>query len=833
MTNPRNQLGAALHYARKGWRVFPCATDKRPLVKDWPHVATTDEVQIRRWWAHDPRASIGCPTGPDMGAFVLDVDLPEGPATLAALESEHGALPPTMEQMTGGGGRQLFFRWIEGREVKNSAGKLGVGLDVRGAGGYVILPPSGHPSGGRYAWKNSKGTPLAEAPAWLLDLVAPLPRPFGLGYGRAALDHESAKVAVAAPGTRNATLNEAAFAIGQLVAGGEVDRFEAEGVLLAAAQTCGLPEGEARKTIASGMAAGEKEPRTAPEKPYKAVDTPQIIAPGKTEGVSWALARELFPRTPFPWTCLPGPVAASLKQLARACATSDLSLPGQAICLLAAAVGRKLNVQAKASWHEPLVFWCCDIRETGAGKTSPMWALAKEMSGRQEAEHERFKAEVEEWERTSPQDRHGMTPPHKPRGYFTTNLTLEGIHSDLDGHKTGGLAVVLSEMSALISGQNQYKKGGTDREGWLCLHDGKPARVTRAKGSIFIKGARVQVCGGIQPDIFRQTFGGGGGQYLADGTVFRTLFTFEPSQFYELTTESWTDECRSAWDNLFAAALNWADAQEEPHSIALAPDAQARFFEWRNALDIKRQCLPPAFRGFLPKGYGYALRLAGALHAMKRFARGATPGNILTLAEMERGVLAVHFYLGQAVDALRLLVADGVTEAPAEVSDRTVLLAQVLARLHVELDNGRLAVGRIADEYNAACRHEGTMSAHAMGALIRSCGLTISNGLHDANGRKRVRCLVWDARTDSFAKQSLGSLGSLETECPCGFLVRDFAPHEVSEVSHAPTETCETCETSENQSLAPGSPVNTGLRDNRDNRDLSRATWSGPREVEL
>nr|WP_256128407.1 DUF3987 domain-containing protein [Desulfolutivibrio sulfoxidireducens] len=497
----------------------------------------------------------------------------------------------------------------------------------------------------------------------------------------------------------------------------------------------------------------------------------QVIAPGKTEGASWTLARELFPRMPFPWECLPAPVAASLKQLARACTTSALPLPGQAICLLAAALGRKLDVAGKDSWREPLVFWACDIRESGAGKTAPMWELARELTKRQSAEHERFKAELDEWNRTPPQDRKGMTPPCNPRGYFTTNLTLEGIHADLDGHKTGGVAVLLSELSALISGQNQYKKGGTDREGWLCLHDGKPARVVRARGSVFIQGARIQVCGGIQPAIFRQVFGGEGGQYLDDGTVFRCLFTYEPAQFYELTAESWTEGNRAAWAGVLTAALAWADGQDEPHIITLSPDAQARFFDWRNAVAAQAPDLPPAFRGFLPKGFGYALRLAGALHAMERFSIGSGPKRILTRAEMERGILAIHFYLGQAVDALRLLVADGAAEAPSEVSDRTVLLARVLSRLFGEVDNGRLAVGHVTDAYNSACRLEEKMSPHAMGALLRSCGLTISNGLHDANGRKRVHCLVWDARTDSFAKQSLGSLGSLEMQESCEFRV--------------------------------------------------------------
>ncbi|MFZ5811905.1 MAG: DUF927 domain-containing protein [Thermodesulfobacteriota bacterium] len=281
------QLDAALRVAARGWRVFPCGRDKKPLTPNGFKAATTDPEQIRAWWSRWPDASIGCPTGPEMGkagAWVLDVDLPDGPATLSALESEHGALPATVEQRTGGGGRQLFFRWPEGRDVPSRVGKIGKNLDIRGRGGYVILPPSGHPSGGRYAW-TSNGVPLAEAPEWLLDLVAPLPKPGaprpepmkmparGCGYGRAALEREAARVAVAAQGTRNATLNEAAFAIGQLVAGGEVDRGEAESMLLAAAQSCGLPEGEARKTIQSGMAAGMQEPRSAPEKPRKAEGT--------------------------------------------------------------------------------------------------------------------------------------------------------------------------------------------------------------------------------------------------------------------------------------------------------------------------------------------------------------------------------------------------------------------------------------------------------------------------------------------------------------------------------------------------------------------------------
>ncbi|SNS03190.1 Protein of unknown function [Humidesulfovibrio mexicanus] len=306
MTPERSMLDAALNYTSKGWRVFPCRANKKPLIQNGFKAASTDPEQVRKWWMQWPTASVGCPMGAEHGAWVLDVDLPKGPESLAALEAEHGPLPATVEQHTGGSGRQLFFKWIKGREVRNSANKLAPSLDVRGEGGYVILPPSGHLSGGTYSWVSS-GAALAEAPAWLLDMVAPLSTaaqaaktaPLTAGgttpYGRKALEAEAAIVMNTAQGGRNQALNESAFALGQLVAGGELDRQKAEATLLDAALAVGLTEIEARKTIASGMAAGEREPRRAPEQLASAAkpvaraiqSTPSIDEEWTPEATKW------------------------------------------------------------------------------------------------------------------------------------------------------------------------------------------------------------------------------------------------------------------------------------------------------------------------------------------------------------------------------------------------------------------------------------------------------------------------------------------------------------------------------------------------------------------
>ena len=84
------------------------------------------------------------PTGAATGLLALDIDPDHGGnETLVALESEHGSLPPTVEQITGSGGRHLLFKF-PGPDFRNTAGKVGPGIDSRGDGGYIIVNQNGH-----------------------------------------------------------------------------------------------------------------------------------------------------------------------------------------------------------------------------------------------------------------------------------------------------------------------------------------------------------------------------------------------------------------------------------------------------------------------------------------------------------------------------------------------------------------------------------------------------------------------------------------------------------------------------------------------------------------
>jgi len=169
-------LDDALRYAALGLRVFPLPyKSKVPDLKAWQRVATREEARLTSWFDHGSRnVAVAC--GRISGVFVLDVDpLKGGDNALNKLIAEHGRLPDTPMQLTGGGGQHYFFKYPENTVVRNSASRLGAGLDIRGEGGYVVVAPSVHPNGNAYEWEGSsdplEGCAIAAAPSWLLRLL--------------------------------------------------------------------------------------------------------------------------------------------------------------------------------------------------------------------------------------------------------------------------------------------------------------------------------------------------------------------------------------------------------------------------------------------------------------------------------------------------------------------------------------------------------------------------------------------------------------------------------------------------------------------------------------
>jgi hypothetical protein len=280
MSSASPLLAAALDYARRGFSVIPLrARSKKPALPSWKEYqsrrATEDE--IRAWWHSSPQANVGVVTGAISGIVVLDIDGEEGIKSLALLPESQLLKTPTVKT---GKGCHAYFRH-PGGSVRNFARKL-PGLDLRGDGGFVVAPPSIHESGAEYAFWEGFGPelPICEPPTSLMQLIvcdrerasaqvldfstAPAQRASAAPLARyiiEAIDREVGRVTAADDGTRNDTLNKAAFSLGQLVGAGQISRGDVERRLFQAATRAGLAELEARRTIESGLTDGVAQPR--------------------------------------------------------------------------------------------------------------------------------------------------------------------------------------------------------------------------------------------------------------------------------------------------------------------------------------------------------------------------------------------------------------------------------------------------------------------------------------------------------------------------------------------------------------------------------------------
>jgi hypothetical protein len=167
-----------------GWRIFPVhgivdgrctcgkpgcsAAGKHPRTKHGVKDASKIPEVIATWQHMYPLTNWGLACGTASNIVVLDVDVDKGGfASLAEFEAGRGEpLPPTLTARTGSGGRHYFFRPVQGQRLRNRVSAR-PGVDFRSDGGYVVVPPAHHASGGRYAWE-SWGSTIAELP---LDLA--------------------------------------------------------------------------------------------------------------------------------------------------------------------------------------------------------------------------------------------------------------------------------------------------------------------------------------------------------------------------------------------------------------------------------------------------------------------------------------------------------------------------------------------------------------------------------------------------------------------------------------------------------------------------------------
>ncbi len=263
--------------ARLGLPAFPCNSEKRPLDEGGFHTATRDTAELARMFDRRAATMIGVPTGRVSGLVVIDVDVKPGRESgMPWLDANRASLPQTRTHKTRSGGLHLLFRVPEGAEIRNSQSRIAPGIDVRGEGGYIIVPPSP-------GYALADDTQPADMPSWLVRAclptepeyaITPAPPRAATGnthYGLAALEAECQAIRGASFGVQEHTLNSAALKVGALVAGGQILHAYAMSELCAAGRSMPSEPGKPRWTpreieekVRRAMGDGASRPR-APE----------------------------------------------------------------------------------------------------------------------------------------------------------------------------------------------------------------------------------------------------------------------------------------------------------------------------------------------------------------------------------------------------------------------------------------------------------------------------------------------------------------------------------------------------------------------------------------
>lgn len=479
--------------------------------------------------------------------------------------------------------------------------------------------------------------------------------------------------------------------------------------------------------------------------------------PGPT--AAWVRAQERFPRSDLDWDILPPEVSESFQQLARSCDTSPNAVPGIAFGVIASIFGKRVSVAAKRSWVEPLIIWYADVRDTGEGKTPLQKNIIGPLDAIQKRESQNFRSAQQRFEENArkPQNDQEDLPEPIRKLFLVRNLTLEGLHNQLQRHPTGGLLCHLGELSAFIRSQDQYKsKKGTDRESWLSLWDGEDVAIVRANKSFEIYDPRVSVVGGIQRRVFKEVFGGQNGFYLEDGTVHRFLYNYEEPESLPPNLEEWSEENEELWRSLVQKA-NHLVGQGLDITLDLTDAAKQELLEWRKGIRIIGRQLPSEVYKFLPKAERYCLRLAGVIHCIWKLSEDIAPGPNIEVEDLQRGIAAVEFYLSNAVQAMMNL--RGKQQPTGEPKGRTPvepLFAKALLEAKGKLDNGLITCGELTDIFNQVSPARMLdITAKQIGVWIDEYGLTKTPERQRANGIQGF-CLIWDEKADQFIQDHLG-----------------------------------------------------------------------------
>ena len=739
MAMDQENLTAALELASAGIKIFPAGADKRPIVKGWQDAATCNSDQINAWW-ENTSALPAIPCGQNK-LVVIDCDRhdggADGVAAFKSLVAANGALPSQVPLVkTPNGGVHVFFRQPDGEALGNARGSLPPGIDVRGAGGFVVGPGARLPDG--RGWTAIAGrSPIHDAPPlpqWLKGVLRQPQREEarepnnietsddrGRAYAMTALNRVEAELAAVPAGERNERLYKTAFRLATMAARGWLMENEIIETLVRACESNQyLREHGHRatmKTIESGICDGlnvphddlddrtdgalhaggrngagrQEQQRKQKEHPQRARttgewDDPDMSILDDRRGELPDLPIDVFPQSMHRW----------MNDAARGAGVTVGHIALPLIGMGSGLIGVARRVQATRSWQQPMTCWTCLVGVSGSGKTPSLDVVKRALSvverSRQqdnavrqlahETRVERAKAALKKWkDDVAAAVAAGQPPPVKPveaqdvRPFVVPRLYV----SDCTIERLAPLlearprgVTYVADELARLFMNLERYSGGSDRAFWLEAWDGNSFTVERL--------GRPPV---ILAHLLVGVVGGFQPDLLArsfagdsDGIYSRFLYAWPPEAPFREPIDD-ADEVDPEIVNAFARLTSLQAGDDEafaPRSVPLTADARTVFAQFAQFAHQERQLLDGRDREYWCKGTAHVLRLSGSLCFLEWAWSGGAEPQAIEARHVGSAVLLWKAYLWPHGRAALRLVG---------LSDRHSHARTVLRWLHV------------------------------------------------------------------------------------------------------------------------------------------------------
>jgi hypothetical protein len=664
----------ALMYRAKGLQIMPGMTPaedpqnwKRPFAawKEFENAQVPDAT-FDRWYGnegqHRTRVNMGVICGAaSSGLIVLDLDQRDGKDGLAwfcGLLAVHAnnMWPETPCQRTGGGGRQLFFYW-PANGTQPPTFKTSIGVDLRGQGGYAVVPPSRHESGLDYAWEDGRepwAVPIMVMPDWLVEAVGKLRELFAKNAGQPAAertpsDEDFNKYGLAVDG-REERMRDIVWGVAcdlrrEFAGPVDPDRAGAERerawslytqevrsrLVQPGASNEDLLEREGRGRTAFiekwDYALGQWDGKLA-----EAAAQPKSNPLPKAEPAGdWdAWAHPAVP--PFPLDCLPETTRDFVEHQHISIGADAAGIAMATLTAISGALDQRCVVKMRntGDWLESPRLWVCLIGESSTRKTptlnGALWPL-RDIETRFAQQQAR---DVAAWEEAG-SEKSGKPPPSTR--FILNDLTVE-VAAEILARQDRGALVMHDELSSFIGSLDRYHNSSSaDRGFWLQAWSGGPYSVDRMTRSRRINSLRVSFLAGMQPSRLRELEG-----LMTDGLMQRFLpVTIRRGV---LSGEAPSDLARMRYGDHMAeyVGLKPNTYQMTGAALACAEEARGRLQELEDESDFDASLC-----AWIGKLSGYIGSLALLLHIIEN--RSQSPFLQISLVTVEHACRIVFDFL--------------------------------------------------------------------------------------------------------------------------------------------------------------------------------------------